>query len=73
MTIWEILLTFSNSSISSVRWEWSEGKHWKSERIKRSTEVKMAANGESILVGVRCRGVNALVGVSEAVMLDIVA
>ena len=43
------------------------------EVIRRSAGVKMAANGESILVGVRCRGVNALVGVSEAVMLDIVA
>lgn len=73
MTIWEILLTFSDSSISSVGWEGSEGKHWESKPIRRSTGVKVVAIGECVLVRVGGRVVRALAGVGEAVMLDIVA
>ena len=66
-------MTFFNSSVSSVRREGSEGKHCGSGRIGRSAGVKIAANDECVLVRVGSRVVSALVGVSEAVMLDIVA
>src|ERR1700722_19669362 len=52
MTIWEFLLTFSFSSICSVRWIGSEEKHWETEVMWRSARAEVDTNREGLLVRV---------------------